>query len=134
MTTTAEVRAALADAASYCGRPVKPYQQDSPTAGSGYVGRRPFDPRFVFQSGKAVYPFTIVFFFNRAAVESSQAEIDVLSDIAGAGSLLAAVQNEANWPDDLVDYCQVVQVGEVQVSSVGGSDFLSVEFDIEVVW
>jgi len=134
VTTTAEVREALAAAASTCGREVKPYAQDTVLAGSGYVGRQAFDPRMVFGQTKAVYPFTVRFYLPRGAEISAQQEIDTLCDIAGDGSFLAAVQNGDNWPASLVDYCQVVNVGEINETTLGGSDYLTVDFDLEVAW
>ena len=134
MTSTADVRQALADAGSVCGRTVNPYFTGTVVAGSGYVLRREFDPRMVFGQTKVPYPFLVRFFFNGSAETSAQQEIDTLCDIAGYGSFLAAVQDEANWPDDLVDYAQVVNVGDIGETSIGGADYLTVDFDIEVVW
>lgn len=133
MTTTAEVRAGLAYAASCCGREVHAYQQDSVVSGSGYVARREFDPRLVFSQAKAAYLFTIVFFFNRAADRSSQKNIDALCEIAGPESLIAAVQDGDNW-DVTVDHAVVTRVGDVGVAEQDGVMFLTVDFDIEVVW
>ena len=134
MTTTADVREALAIAASYCGREVKPYAQDTVVAGSGYVMRREFDPRYVFGQTKVPYPFMVRFFFARTSELSAQQDIDTLCDIAGDGSFLAAVQNGDNWPSDLVDYASVTNVGDITETTLGGVDYLTVDFDIEVVW
>ncbi len=134
MTSTADVRQALADAGSVCGRTVEPYFKGTVVAGCGYVLRREFDPRMVFGQTKVVYPYLVRFFFNGSAEASAQQEIDTLCDIAGYGSFLAAVQDEANWPDDLVDYAQVTLVGDIGETSIGGADYLTVDFDIEVVW
>lgn len=134
MTTTAEVRDALAVAGSACGREVHAYAVDTVVSGSGYVMRQAFDPRYVFGQTKVVYPFMVRFYFNRASEISAQQDIDTLCDIAGDGSFLAAVQNGTNWPSDLVDYCQVVNVGEINETTLAGADYLTVDFDLEVVW
>lgn len=134
MTTTAEVREALALAGSYCGREVKPYAQSTVNAGSGYVMRREFDPRMVFGGTKVTYPFMVRFYFLAVSVESAQQDIDTLCDVAGDGSFRAAVQNGENWPADLVDYAQVTNVGEINDSTVDGTNYFTVDFDIEVVW
>jgi hypothetical protein len=134
VTTTAEVREALAIAGSYCGREVKPYVPTTITTGSGYVARREFDPRYVFSGAKVVYPFLVRFYFNATSMESAQQDIDELCDVAGSGSFLAAVQDGANWPAYLVDYAQVTNVGEPNDSTVDGTNYLTVDFDIEVVW
>ena len=134
MTTTADVRQALADAGSYCGREVKPYVQSTISTGSGYVMRREFDPRMVFGGSKVVYPFMVRFYFLAVSLESAQQDIDALCDTAGSSSFLAAVQDGTNWPADLVDYAQVTNVGEINDSTVDGTNYFTVDFDIEVVW
>lgn len=134
MTTTAEVREALAIAGSYCGREVKPYLGSTITSGSGYVLRREFDPRMVFSEAKSMRPFMVRFYLNAASPESAQQDIDALCDITGTESFVAAIQNGTNWPDDLVDYAQVVNVGEINDSTVDGTNYFTVDFDIEVVW
>ena len=134
MTTTADVREALAVAGSYCGREVKPFMQSTVNTGSGYVMRREFDPRLVFSGAKVNYPFMVRFYFLAVSLESAQQDIDTLCDTTGAGSFLAAVQSGDNWPASLVDYAQVTNVGEINDSTVDGTNYFTVDFDIEVVW
>ena len=52
-----------------------------------------------------------------------------------AGSLVAAVEDDTNWPSNLVQYASVTRIGVVpQTVAVADETFLSVEFDIEVVF
>ena len=133
MTTIADVRQALADAAAMSGIQVYAYPPDAAVAGSGWVVRREMDPRYIFGETKSNYPMGIVVLFNRAAVQSSMRAIDALCETTGTGSLPAAVQDGTNWAAT-IDYAQVTRIGEPSVVDIAGAEYLSIEFDIEVVW
>ena len=130
MPSIREVRQALADAASACGTQIYPNDPDQPTSGSGWVYRREFDPRMVFGDTTTAYQMGIAVVFNR---NGGLAPLDDICEPSGVGSLRAAVENGDNW-GVTVDYAQVTRVSEVNVVDLGGVQYLSVEFDIEVVW
>lgn len=130
MTTIAQVRKALADAASTSGVEIRDYEPDMPVAGGGWVVRREMDPRMVFGATKNMFPMGIVVLFNRT---SGLAQVDALCEPSGLGSMKAAVENGDNW-GVTVDYAEVTRISDTNVVELGGAMYLSVEFDIEVVW
>ena len=134
MTTIAEVRdnlAAIADTLDdWHG---SPYVGDAVTKGVIKVFRQPFDPRFVFGSAKTAIVFKCVAYAPRIDAAASEAALDALAEQTGSGSLIAAIALSSNWTVT-VDSAQVVEVGEVTVSSWGdGVEYLVCPFDVEVV-
>lgn len=133
MPTIAEVREALAGAASVSLVPCYPYEADTITVPSFYVTRDEFDPRLVFSQAKAQLTFTLIGYFDRTATESGLRTIDALCEWQGDGSMVAAVQDGDNW-STTVDYASVTRIGRTELVDVGGVTYLSVQFDVEVVW
>ena len=133
MTTIADVRQGLADAAAVCGIPTYAYEADVITVPSLYVSRLEYDPRFVFSQAKAPLRFLIIGYFNRTPTETSLRLIDTLSEYTGDGSLTAAVQSSSNW-GPTVDYASVTSVGRAEVVQIAGIEYLSVTFEVEVVF
>lgn len=136
MTTIAEVRQNLADIAdSLDGWHGSQYVGDAAVAGVIKVFRPEFDPRVVFGGGVMQLTFRCVAYAKRVESRTSEAALDALAELTGAGSFIAAVANGDNW-SVTVDYAQVVNVGEVSVSTFGsdGVEYLVCPFDIEVVW
>lgn len=137
MTTIAEVRADLQavletinggwTATGYVGDQVDPPQF--------VVARRAFDPRMVLNGTKSSHTFRVIAYMPRATPEESEQALDALAEPTGGGSLIEAVQTGTNWTVT-VDYAQVVQVGEVQVTTFGtdAAEYLACSFEIEVVW
>lgn len=114
--------------------PGSPVDGTTPNSGTFQVVRGAYDPRFVFSGTKQMYPFKVRVFAGVAANDANVRLLDEYAEAEGSRSIVAAVQNSDLWPDDLVDYAQVVQVSEVTLASFADAQFLMVEFDVEVVW
>lgn len=134
MTTIAEVRPALADAlAQIPGWRVTPYVGAAINAPMLKVSRPAFDPRMVFGQAKAKRSFTVTAYVTMGAIEHGEQLLDALCELTGETSLIAAVQDGANWSVD-VDYAVVTNVGEVTAAEIAGAEYLVCPFEIEVVW
>jgi hypothetical protein len=134
MTTLADVREALANTISTTGLRCTPYVVDGIVAPMAMVDRRAMDPRLVFSTTPAAYQFRVICLFGRTAERSGQMAMDSYLDLSGERSVLLAVQNTNNWPDDLVNYAQVTQVGDTYEFRSGEALYLAVDLDVEVVW
>ena len=138
MTTIAAVRQGLADAIT-TGLPdwrADPYvgEQVNPPQIKVVIG--PFDPRYVLSEAKKNVLFRCHCYATRSGGAQSEAILDALAEPSGSGSFIAAVQTSSNW-SATVDYAQVVNVSEIQVSTFGTSDAIEYfvrTFDVEVVW
>ena len=136
MTTIADVRDGMAQAITNgCGLRCVPYVTDSIPAPCAVISRQEMDPRMVFGKANAAYQFNVRVFVGRVAEKASQQKLDTLTEPSGSGSLVAAVEDEANWTANLVHYASVTRIGLVpQTVAVADETFLSVDFDIEVVF
>lgn len=134
MPTVQDVRSGLADAIAVTGLRSAPMWQDTFTAPIAIITRREFDPRLVFRSAKAAYQFTITIYADRTNERTAQVLLDDYCELEGVGSVVAAVQDDANWLTVDIDYCQVTNIGEVVAVSQGESNYLSVPIDVEVVF
>lgn len=136
MTRLADVRAALAEAVQTgSGLRCYPYLMDTINAPCAFVERRAMDPRMVFGQSKAIYPLQVRVFLPRDSERQSQIDLDELADVQGGErSLIAAVQDGDNWPDNLVDYVEVVRVNDTALVDVGGVTYITTAFDLEVCW
>lgn len=135
MTSIAEVRANLvAIADSLDGWHGDAYVADSVNAPVIKVFRPSFDPRVVFGGGKMMLTFQCVAYAKRVDAVASETALDVLAELSGTGSFIAAVQLSSNWTVT-VDYAVVSEVGQVAVAVWGdGVEYLACPFDVEVVW
>lgn len=135
MTTIGEVRSALADCLrSIGGLEVNAYQTNQIVAPAAQVSRGAMDPRMVFSGGTNAYAFTITVFVSLTAGIDAQQAMDRYCETSGAWSVKAAVELETNWPDGLVDYAQVTEIGALEVTPVVELEYLTTQFEIEVVW
>jgi hypothetical protein len=133
--TFVEVRDALASAASECGINFQVYPDDAFDAPGGYVTYEPFDPRLVFSGAKVTVTFRLWVCAVGVDPPAAGLVLDGLMDPFATTGVTAAVQDEANWPDDLVDYAQVVQVGAfTEVRQNADSRVFGVPIDVEVCW
>ena len=137
MTTIAQVRENLA----YCAATIDGwrgswYVGDKLNHGTVVVSRPPFDPRMVFGGGKATYTFRLTAYASITTPELSEILLDSLAEPTGAGSLITAIQDEANWSAVDVDWAQVTEVGAVFVAQLaeGAEQFLACPFSVEVCW
>ena len=134
MPTVQEVRTALAEAIAVTGLRSAPMWQDTFTAPIAIITRREFDPRLVFTANKAVYQFTVTIYADRTNERTAQVLLDDYCELSGAGSVVAAIQDEDNWLSVTIDYVQVTRIGEVSATSQGESNYLTVPIDVEVVF
>jgi hypothetical protein len=134
MTTLNQVHAALADAVRATGWSVRSDPSDNITEPVIHVDSLEFDPRMVLSEQTSTYPFLARAFVGRTAERASLLKLNNLRDVAGAGSLVAAVQDEDNWPDGLVHYASVTLVGRREIFTVADAEYFGCDFDIEVVF
>jgi hypothetical protein len=134
MPTVQDVRSALADAIAVTGLRSAPMWQDTFTAPIAIITRREFDPRLVFTSNRAAYQFTVTIYADRTNERTAQILLDDYCELSGDGSIVAAIQDDANWSSVDIDYVQVIRIGEVTASSQGESNYLAVPLDVEVVF
>ena len=134
MPTVQEVRSALADAIAVTGLRSAPMWQDTFTAPIAIITRREFDPRLVFTSSRASYEFTVTIYADRTNERAAQVLLDDYCELEGAESVVAAIQDDANWSSVDMDYVQVTRIGEVSATSQGESNYLTVPIDVEVVF
>lgn len=133
MTTLADVREAMAAAITAgCGLRMRPYASDNITAPEGHIDLAEFDPRMVFDRETATYPFRVRVFVKRPAERSAQVRLDELREVHGPTSLRAAVENDENWPDDLVQYVVVTNIGAIGTIPNSDEQLFVVDFQIEV--
>ena len=119
-----------------CGLRCIAYVADSIPAPCAVISRDEMDPRMVLGKASAAYNFNVRVFVGRVAEKSAQQKLDALTEATGSGSLVAAVEDDTNWPSDVVvQYASVTRIGVVpQTVAVADDTFLSVDFDIEVVF
>ena len=136
MTALADVRDNLATICTTIdGWTGSGYVGDTVNAGYIKVTSPAFDPRMVLSGGKCEHTFRLIAYAQRTGSEYSEAALDVLRDVSGDGSLLAAVQTSTNWTIT-VDYAQVIEIGEVQLAQFGQdtTEYLACSFLVKVVW
>jgi hypothetical protein len=134
MTTIAQVRDAIKGAVETTGLSAVAYLVDTINPPVAHVFPTDYDPRMVFSSAKATYPFTVRVFMHRFVPTPQQQQLDALKEPTGSGSLTEAVQDSDNWGSVDVDYAQVVSVGGNVEREIAGTVYLTADFDIEVVW
>lgn len=134
MTTIADVRQSLADVVAPLTQMCTPYLGDVVHVPSAQVMRKAMQPGMVFSDAKQVYLFSVVVYANRTIEANGQQWLDSLCEMSGAGSMKAAIETSDAWAAT-IDYAKVTSVGETQlVQFDGGAQYLSVEFEVEVVW
>ena len=133
MTTTFEVREAMAEAITDgTGLRASSLFTDTVNAPIAIVMRQEFDPRFVFSGVKSVYQYQVTIYVDRVNERAGQIALDEYVETTGAASVIAAIQDEDNWPADLIDYAQVTNVSAVSAVAVNESQYLAVALDVEV--
>lgn len=136
MTTFAEVRDDLATiVARINGWTGSGWVGDTVNANMIKVTSPAFDPRMVLSGGKCSHTFRLIAYVQRSASVAGEKKLDVLRDVTGTGSLLVTVQDGNNWTVT-VDYAQVVEIGEVALTTFGQdtTEYLACPFQVEVVW
>ncbi len=137
MTTIAEVRLGLAQAAATTGLSMSPYWMEPIPFPCGRVYRKAADPRFIFTGSKYQHTFGLIVWAGRLSDNAAEQLLDAYCELTGEQSILAAVQNGTNWAVT-VDYAEVTLIGPPTARTAGPPtapiDLITVEFDINVVW
>lgn len=135
--------AALAGAVgSISGLRAKGYADDQINPPEAQVFTRPYDPRMVFGRGsaygKSTYSLGLRLFVKRNDMRSAQKSLRSYMETTGATSIVAAVEDAANW-SETVDDVEVTNIGQpFEVEIVGNNGavtmYWAVDFDVEVIW
>lgn len=134
MTTIADVRQSLADVVATVVPMATAYLGDVQHVPSAQIMRKQMTPGLVFSDAKQTYLFGVVVYANRTIEANGQQWLDGLCEMTGASSMKAAIESSDAWAAS-IDYARVTSVGETQlVQFDGGAQYLSVEFEVEVVW
>jgi hypothetical protein len=116
----------------------KGYIDDVINPNDAHVFTREFDPRMVFTTTPITYQLGVRLFVRRSPLRSAQKTLRGFMEPTGSTSVLAAIEDEANWPTD-VHFVEVTSIGqpfEYQTSGEHGASetFLAVDYDVTVVW
>lgn len=90
------------------------------------------DYDLTFARGAHTYRFIVLLWMFRSDPEQSQKSLDVLRDPEDSGGIKQTLEGNATLAA-AVDYVRVVRVGRPQIATVGNTDYLLVEFEVEVV-
>ena len=131
MTTIEQVRTELANViGSIDGWDAAPYIGEQLNPPIIKVSMPAFDPRYVFGQTAVEYIFKCYAYYTRASGDIGEAELDAL-----VWPFITAVQDSALWDVD-ISYAEVVNVGEVTVSTFGVdavAEYFVRPFDVKVV-
>ncbi len=126
------IRQALSDACDTIdGLRATPLVTDQIATNQAVVVRGEIDYDLVFSGAKQVYNIKIVVYANRTAERASQLFLDNLCEPTGATSLKRAIESNAGVAA-VCDYADVKTASAVGVATVGTTDYLTVEFTLEV--
>lgn len=132
--TIATVRQALSDAVdTITGIRSAPYLPDQINPPQAVVWDTGVDYDVVMGRGADEYNFTVRVYVNRTAETAAQKLLDTLREPTGATSLKTVVEADSGLAA-VVDYARVRRAGPVDLVTVGSVDYLSVEFEVEVVF
>lgn len=135
MTTVNQVREALAEAAAVTGLRMTDFIVPDINPPVGMVNRPAYDPRMVLGQSHVALPFTITVYAQRDIEVTAQKLLEEYADVTGTKSILAAVQDETNWPDQLIAYCVVTEISEIGAARIAeGIEYLTVRLTVEVCW
>lgn len=128
------MRAALADAvATVPGLRAKPYPDENINPPDVHIYWREGDPRLTFGTVRAEYHIGLRVFVRRTDLRSAETELDGYLDPEGSTSVLAALLDSDNWPDD-VHYVEVTNVSEYLDMVTPEVTFRFADIDVNVVW
>lgn len=132
--TIATVRQALSDAVdTITGIRSAPYMPDQINPPQAVVWDTGIDYDMVMGRGADEYRFTVRVYVNRTAETAAQKLLDTLREPSGATSLKTVVEADSGLAA-VVDYARVRRASPVELVTVGAVDYLSVEFEVEVVF
>lgn len=128
----ADIREAMADALdSIDGIRSFPYMTDDivpPVALFDFE----IDPDMTFANGSHLYTFTITVWTSRNDNRASQKLLDLLRDPSSATGVKQTLQESAGL-QAVVDDLRVTSIGVVNISNAGTSEYLTVDFEVEVI-
>lgn len=132
--TIATIRDALSDAvATVTGiSRATPYITDQVSPPHAVVMLQEVDYDLVFGRNGDTYNFSVAVYADRASEKQAQILFDTLRDPSGATSLKTVVEANAALAA-VVDYARVRTASPIQAANVAGTDYLVVEFTVEVV-
>ena len=136
MTALADVHEALATAVR-TELPCDAYESDRLNVPCAQVVAPAYDPRLIFSGAKQVYMFKVRVYGSRSVLEATFEEMCKYREPHGAKSLVQAIENESLWTPGLIDYAQVVNVGEFDVAEIPAASnafYLWFDIDVEVVF
>lgn len=111
----------------------KAYVDDNITPPEAHVFNRAFDPRLTMGgSPKREVAVGVRVFVKRMEIRQAQEKLRGYMDQSGPQSIIEAVENSDNWPDD-VDMVEVVLIGSPFETGTAGTGYLAVEFDVDIV-
>lgn len=125
---------ALADAAAtISGLRAKQYLDDQINPPEAQVFSRSFDPRMTLGgSPKRTVALGLRVFVKRTDLRTAQLQLRDYMEQAGATSVIAALEDSANWPAD-VDDVEIVQVGQPFETTTTEATYLAVDFDVDII-
>lgn len=137
MAAISAVRQALSDAVdSITGLRCAPYMPDQINPGAGgqaVVWDTGVDYDMVMGRGGDEWNFTVNVYVGRTAERAAQILLDTLREPSGATSLKTVVEADSGLAA-VVDYVRVRSASPIQLATVGGIDYLMVEFVTEIVY
>lgn len=127
-----DIRQALADAVAKTGVRATPRPTDNTNPPHAIVMRKSTDYDLTMGRGADQHSFSVMVFASRLNERGGDELIDELIDPANPLCLKTIVEG-----DDallrLVDYARVRSAGETTVADIASTQYLTVEFDVEVV-
>lgn len=129
----ATIRAAMADDLATVAdlRPVE-YVQDQVTVNQAVIARGRVDYHLTFGKAsqtKHTYTFNVLVYVNRSNPRTAQIALDGFCE--PATGIPNAIETGTNLPN-VCDYAKVVSASEVREATIGQTDYLLVEFEVEV--
>lgn len=134
--------AAAAAVGGIDGLRAKGYADDQINPDEIQIYTRPYDPRMVFgrgaDYGKTTYQLGARLFTSRQSARAAQKKLRNYMEPTGAGSVLAVLEDDANWSED-VDDVTVTDVGqpfeyEIQTDTGVIVAYWAVDWFFEVIW
>lgn len=111
------------------------YMVEQPNPPMACIVPAPFDPRMVFSEAKAERLYEVILFAARAPAEASQKLLRGYCDLSGSTSVLAALQGASSLNDgSTADYVSVVEIGGLEITATGGTEYLTRKLTCEVVF
>lgn len=130
--TVSEIAAALKVALlAVPGLRVADYIQDNPNPPIAVVGISNVTYHRAFAGGDPSHEYVITIMVGRESERSAQTKLDAFLSWDGPQSIRSAIESDQTL-QNVVDTCLVEKGGNVNLVSIGDSNFLTVEFTVTV--